>query len=122
MATGTLIGESLRIGASLDGVTLTVSHVFRAEAGDEGAGQPRAWTFIEFDVADGEAEGLASALSDALEPAQGWYCDFRTLEDTFVVFAGRAFRYRRGDGPGRAEAEDYARSMGVPVGQIDWPD
>ena len=122
MATGTLIGESLRVGASLDGVTLTVSNVFRTEAGDEGAGQPRAWTFIEFDVADGEAERLALALSDALEPAQGWYCDFRTEEETFVVFAGRLFRYPRGEAEGRANAEAYGQSVGVPKFQLDWPE
>lgn len=65
---------------------------------------------------------LASALSDALDPRLGWYCDFRSDEETFVVFSGRIFQYRRGDRSGRFEAEAHARSVGVPETQIDWPD
>jgi len=34
--------------------------------------------------------------------------------ETFVVYAGRVFRYPSGDKAGRAEAEDYGRSVGVP--------
>ena len=122
MATGALIAESLKLGAALDGVGLTVNKVFRAEAGDESVGQPRVWTFIEFDVPDDDAAALASALSDALDPSLGWYCDFRSERETFVVFAGRIFRYRRGDRSARAEAEAHARSVGVPEPQLDWPE
>lgn len=122
MATGALIAESVKVGAALDGVRLTVNKVFRVEAGDESVGQPRVWTFIEFDVPDDDADALASALSDALDPSLGWYCDFRSERETFVVFAGRIFRYRRGDGSARAEAEAHARSVGVPEPQLDWPE
>jgi hypothetical protein len=34
----------------------------------------------------------------------GLYVDFRSPDETFVVFAGRVFRYRRGDDRRRAEA------------------
>jgi hypothetical protein len=30
------------------------------------------------------------------------------------------FRYRSGDGGGRAEAAAYGRSVGVPEAQLDW--
>ena len=51
----------------------------------------------------------------------GWYVDFHTAAETFVVFAGRIFRYATGDADGRAEAEAHARARGVPDAQIDWP-
>jgi hypothetical protein len=60
-------------------------------------------------------------LSHALASEAGWYCDYRSDTETFVVFADRVFRYARGDPAGRAAAADYARSVGVPVAQLDWP-
>jgi hypothetical protein len=52
----------------------------------------------------------------------GWYTDLHSTEETFVVYAGRVFRYPRGDSAGRAEAEAYGRSHGVPESQLDWPE
>ena len=120
--TGALIGESLRVGASLDGVRVVVDKIVRADCGDTNAGQPLTWTFIEFQVDVELTDAWAEKLRDALEPSVGWYCDFRSPEETFVVFAGRIFRYPRGDATGRAEAADHARSVGVPEAQIDWPE
>jgi hypothetical protein len=119
---GTLIAESLRVGAVVEGVPLTVRKVSRADCGDTQAGQPRTWTFIEFAAPAGHAASLATLLSVALEPTQGWYCDFRTSDETYVVFAGRIFRYARGDRVSRAAAEHHARSVGVPESQLDWPE
>ena len=39
----------------------------------------------------------------------------------YVVCARRVFD-TRGDGAGRDEAVDYARTIGVPDGQLDWPE
>ena len=119
---GVLIAESLRTGARLEGVTLTVRRIARVDDGDTDAGQPLTWTFIEFEAPIDEAEELAAALSRALDKRLGWYCDFRSPTETFVVFAERVFRYRRGDKGGRSEAEAHARSMGVPESQLDWPE
>src|SRR6266571_9530804 len=94
---GGLIAESLRVGSVLEEVTLRVSKVSRADLGDVDAGQPRTWTFLDFEVADEDASRLASALEGVLETVGGWYCDFRSDSETFVVFAGRTFRYPRGD-------------------------
>ena len=121
-AVGGLIAESLRVGGVLEGVPLTVTKIWRADVGDVEAGQPRTWTFLDFAAADQDVERLAGALESALERRCGWYCDFRTDTETFVIFAGRSFRYPRGDGSGRARAADYARSMGVPEAQLDWPE
>ena len=68
------------------------------------------------------AEELADALAGVLDPAPGWYCDFRTKTETFVVRSGRVFRYRRRDNAGRERAVMFARSIGIPESQIDWPD
>jgi hypothetical protein len=119
---GVLIAESLRTGARLEGVTLTVGRIIRDDDGDTDAGQPLTWTFIEFEAALEEADRLAAALSRALDKELGWYCDFRSPTETFVVFAERVFRYPRGDRLGRSEAEVHARSMGVPESQLDWPE
>ena len=118
---GGLIAESLRVGAILEGVTLTVTKISRADVGDEAAGQPRTWTFLDFEAAEADADRLAQALERALQRVGGWYCDFRSDRETWVVFAGRTFRYPRGDAAGRAAAAEHGRSVGVPEAQPDWP-
>ena len=95
MAVGTLIAESLQVDAVIDGVRLVVTKIARADVGDVAAGQPRTWTFIEFEVSDEDVDALARSLETALRREGGWYCDFRTEAETFVVFAGRTFRYAR---------------------------
>lgn len=123
MATGTLIAESLRLNAPLEGVPLDVHKVTRlGPLRDLPAGQPTVWTFIEFSVRDDLAHVLADALALALDSEAGWCCDFRTERETFVVFAGRVFHYTRGDPVGREAAAAHARSVGVPEAQIDWPE
>jgi hypothetical protein len=121
MAVGTLIAESLQVDAVIDGVRLVVTKIARADVGDVAAGQPRTWTFIEFEVPDEDVDALARSLETTLRREGGWYCDFRTDAETFVVFAGRTFRYARGDAAGRADATSYGRSVGVPGAQLDWP-
>ncbi len=44
------------------------------------------------------------------------------IGESIRVGADRFFRYPRGDRAGRAEAEAYARSLGVPDSQLDWRD
>ena len=41
-------------------------------------------------------------------------------DESFVIFAERIFRKRSGDAAGRAEAEEYGRSVGVPEARHDW--
>jgi hypothetical protein len=118
---GTLIAESLLVDHPID-LPLRVRRISRADLGDESAGQPRRWTFIEFEIEDESVDVLADGLSGALDPRGAWYCDFRSPDETFVVLAGHVFRYSRGDLQGRARATAHGRSVGVPEAQLDWPE
>lgn len=118
---GVLIAESLMANHPID-VPLRVRRISRADVGDENEGQPLRWTFIEFEAEDEWVNALVDVLHTALDRQGGWYCDFRSSEETFVVFADRVFRYRRGDLRGRAQAEAHGRSVGVPEAQLDWPE
>jgi hypothetical protein len=121
MIEGTLIAESIRVGEELEGVRLVTRKISRSAAGDASVGQSELWTFIEFEAEDSDASLLAHALAKVLDRQCGWYTDFRTPDETFVVYSGRVFRYPRGDSSGRAEAVAYGRSVGVPEHQLDWP-
>jgi hypothetical protein len=119
---GVLIAESLRVGSELKGVPLQVTAVQRIAVGDTTAGQPEQWTLLHFQAPEDMAEELADALADSLAPTGGWYVNYSTTAEAYVVFAGRVFRYSRGDAAARAETEEYARSVGVPEAQLDWED
>jgi hypothetical protein len=123
MAAGTFIAESLMLNVPLERLPLEVRKITRIGPLDNVSdAQPKVWTFIEFSVPDDQAPELASALALVLDATLGWYCDFRTEHETFVVFADRVFRYPRGDPRGRAAAAAHARTVGVPEAQIDWPE
>jgi hypothetical protein len=123
MVKGTLLAESLKIGAELSVAGLRLMRVSRRDvSASVSATQPPVWTFLEFEADDVMPGPLAEALARSLLTEGGWYADFRAADDHVVVFAGKIFRYQRGDQDGRAEAMDYGRAMGVPEHQLDWPD
>jgi hypothetical protein len=121
MIEGTLIAESLRVGTNLENLNLNVHKISRLRPGDTTAGQPEIWTLLDFEADEAEADELARAFADALDDQPSWYVDFRSLEETFVVFPGRIFRYPRGDDLGRAQATAHGRQLAVPESQLDWP-
>ena len=122
MVKGTLVSESVRAGADISGVAeVTLVGVRRVEIADASPDQPLRWTLIDFEAPDSQAEALADAFAGALD-RPGWYVDFVTTTDKYVVFSGRIFRYRRGDASGRTQAQAYALELGVPPAQIDWPE
>ena len=125
MATGTLVAESVAVGAALHGLDLVLRGIERVEPtdlsdGQRAAGIPARWTLMRFDVDDAKAAAFAEALAGVLDEP-GWYADLHTVDESFVVFAGRVFRYPLGDRAGRDAAEAHAREHGVPESQIDWP-
>jgi hypothetical protein len=77
-------------------------------------------TFLDVEAPDENADQLAGALAAALLPEDGWYADFVTGDEHVVVFAGRVFRYRKGDAAARAAVVAYGRAAGTPEHQLDW--
>jgi hypothetical protein len=123
VASGSIIAESLRLGAALEGFPLEVVKIARVgPLTGVTAAQPEVWTFVDFVIDDARSSELADLLAGLLAVDGGWYCDFRTNDETFVVFAERIFRYPRGDHAGRQHAAEHARSVGIPESQIDWPE
>ncbi|AEH10260.1 MULTISPECIES: hypothetical protein [Protofrankia] len=123
MIIGTLIGESLRTDVPFEPPRLGIRRITRADVSASAAGdQPTTWTIIDFVSPDGDTAVVADALAASLRTEGGWYADFTDADNRFVIYAGRIFRYRRGDQAGRAEAVAYGRSMGVPEHQLDWRD
>ena len=120
MIEGTLIAESLRIGTDLQGLQLTVRKISRYRVQGSTPDQPGIWTVLEFEADEAGAGALAEAFADALDQP-GWYVDFRSPTDTFVVFPDQIFRYRRGDEAGRADAQAHGRQLAIPEPQLDWP-
>jgi hypothetical protein len=119
MIEGALIAESLRVGTTLEDLTLTVRKISRLRPGDTTADQPDVWTVLEFEADEAAAGELAEAFSGVLGKP-GWYVNFQSPATSFVVFPGRIFRYPRGDEVGRADAEAYGRQLGIPEPQLDW--
>jgi hypothetical protein len=119
MFEGTLIAESMRPGTVLDAVPMTVRRTARYAVGSATEDQPGIWTSIDFEIADSDAGPLADALAAVLgEP--GWYANFQSATEAYVVFAGQVFRYPRGDPAGRSQAREHGRRLGVPEAQLDW--
>jgi len=120
MIRGYIIAESIKPGAVLEGLSLTLTKISRSLSDNASSDQPRAWTLIEFTTTEDPArlaEALAAVLDD--HPSR-WYTHFAAGTEMFVVFPKRVFRYQKGDAGGRRRAQDYARSIGVPDVQLDW--
>lgn len=120
MISGYVIGESLRPGAVFAPPGLRLRKVGRMEIAGSDPAQPPVWTLVEWESDGDDVAALAQALAEVLEPEVGWYADFVAGDERVVVFAGKVFRYRRGDAAGRAEAVAYGRSVGTPEHQLDW--
>jgi hypothetical protein len=120
---GRLLAESLRIGVDLAVPGLRLTRCGRHDvSGTTAATQPSIWTFVDFELPAERADELAAALAGALLPDDGWYADFQSEDEHVVVFAGRVFRYRKGDAAARDEAVAHGRAAGTPEHQLDWGD
>lgn len=122
MLQGVLIAESLREGTELADVPLTVNKITRLAVETTAPGQPRTWTLLTFTAPESNAARLAEQLAASLSATGGWYVDFHTHADSFVVFPARIFRHPRGDADGRRRAQEHGRQMGIPEAQLDWKD
>lgn len=120
MLSGTLLAESIKVGAELTTDGFVVTKIFRRDEPDEPPGMPAIWTFVEFEAEDDRADEVADRLADVLIAEGGWFADFAVGDEHVVVFAGKVFRYRNGDQAGRAQATEYGLSVGCPADQLDW--
>ncbi len=117
-----IITEGMRPGSSLSELHATLLRVERAEASNAESDQPKVWTIVTFDSAL-EPDRLAAKLSEVLDSnPRSWYSHFQAGTETYVVLPGRVFHYPVGDRARKAEAQEYARSVGVPSTQVDWDD
>lgn len=114
-----MLAESLRPGARLEGLPLTLTRVERSRSADARPDQPPVVTGIEFEFPDSEVVRVADALAAALDE-HGWWADLQANGETFIVFTNRVFRFPTGDKAASAEARDYGLSVGVPASQLDW--
>jgi hypothetical protein len=121
MTDGSLIAESLKVGAHLKDLRIEAREIYRFRPQNVGAGQPDIWTVVEFSVADARAAEVAESIAQALDEP-GWYADLRSVDETFVVFPRRVLRFARGDRAARAEAREVGWTFGVPEHQLDWPE
>ena len=121
MLRGRLLMESLRVGAELAVPGLLVRRLGREDVSTSAvATQPKVWAFVDFEAPSDRAHELAPALAAALSPDDGWYANFEVGNELVVVFAGKMFRYAKGDRVAHGEAVAYALSAGTPKQQIDW--
>ena len=81
MATGTLVTESMVVGAGLHGLDVVLRGIERVEAedlsdGQRAAGIPDRWTLLRFDVDDGKATGprRSPARAYGVPKAAGGLC------------------------------------------------
>lgn len=113
----------MRVGVDLAVPDMRLTRCGRHDVSDStSATQPKLWTFVDFEIPDERADDLATALADALLAADGWYADFQSADEHVVVFAGKAFRYRKGDVAARDQAIAHGRAAGTPEHQLDWGD
>jgi hypothetical protein len=119
---GVMVAESLRAGSELAGIPLHVTKSARVDVGNRAAEQPQHWTLLYFAAEEAKAERLAKQMAACLAPTGGWYVNYNTAAEAFVVFADKVFRYPRREAEGRRRVQDYARSIGIPEPQLDWRD
>ena len=102
MFRGRLLAESLRPGVELAVPDLRLTSIARHDvSGSTSATQPDVWTFVDVEIPDERVDELSDALTAALIADDGWYADYQSETEHVVVFAGRAFRYRKGDARAR---------------------
>ncbi|MER6160740.1 hypothetical protein ABT147_35285 [Streptomyces sp. NPDC001868] len=84
--------------------------------------QPPQWTLLDFVAEEDYVVPLAEQMAGALAPTGGWYVNYNTTTEAFVIFPGKIFRYPRGQAEGRHAAQSHGRSIGIPEPQLDWQD
>ena len=120
MLRGRLLTESLRIGAEPAVPDLVVRRLGRVDVSSSASEtQPKVWTFLDFEAPSKHADEPAAALAAALLPDDGWYANSEVGDEDAVIFAGRVFRYAKGDTAARQEARAHGLAAGTPEHKLD---
>jgi hypothetical protein len=119
---GVLIAESLQVGTELTGIPLQVTKITCIRVAAMAPDQPKQWALLDFAAEEDQAGPLAEQMASALAHTGGWYVNYNTTAEAFVVFPGKVFRYPRGQAEGRDTAQAHGRSIGIPEPQLDWQD
>jgi hypothetical protein len=114
--TGLLLKESLQDERVLDLIEVIKTETWHID--NTADFQPNIWTALTFEGDENQADTIAEKMSQSLKPR--WYINISTEKHAYVIFLGKVFKYPKGDQLKRAEAENYARSLGIPESQIDW--
>ncbi len=118
MPKGLVIKESLTDTSVINHLTVTKTEAEYVE--NAASDQPDTWTLISYTCEDREAEGLAKLFAASLKEGK-WYTNFTTGDNiVYVIFPKKIFTYPVGDLEKKQTARDYARSVGIPDGQVDW--
>ncbi|OGC89069.1 hypothetical protein A3D70_01605 [Candidatus Adlerbacteria bacterium RIFCSPHIGHO2_02_FULL_54_18] len=117
MFTGTLIKESLDKEDLWDSLPLTdfETEMLKEHAPD----QPSVWHLAQLNIEDVDIKKISKELSKSLKQGT-WYVDFSDRATVYIVFAGKIFKYPKGDLEKRKEAQAYGRSLGIPERQLNW--
>ena len=113
---GVLLKESLADDSPLDRVQVMSTNLLRID--NIVPPQPRWWTEVFFEADADGADLILQRFSEQLRPS--WYIHCWTDSHTFVAFAGKVFKYARGDQAARDKVIEYGLSVGVPRHQLDW--
>jgi len=115
--TGTVIIESLHDESVLNFVNVTSRET--ADLVDALGDQPKQVTVVTFTVADEMAPAVVDELSRLLKTGH-WYADVRNEFDVFVVFPNKVFHFMPKETDKKQKVLEYAKTLSIPEGQIDF--
>lgn len=114
---GVLIKESVADDAVID-----LLNVHRLELWDTG-GKPKYWTALFF---TSDAPDLPERMARVMNADSGsggkWFVDFQTDRVKYIVLKDRILKYRIGNRAEKALVCAECRKMGIPDGEMNWPE
>ncbi|MBL7074867.1 hypothetical protein ISS37_06480 [candidate division KSB1 bacterium] len=116
MFSGLLLKESLKEASVLD--VIRVTKIEKWDVDNTADFQPKTWTAIFFEGDESQVDNTAEKLSQSLKPR--WYANISTVNNEYVIFPNKVFKYTKGDKQKITEAVKYGLSLGIPDHQLDW--
>ena len=114
---GLLIKESLRDQDILNSLKITKEESWDID--DASPGQPKVWNVAWFEIVDEVIDEMVEKLCQSLDVGK-WFLEISNEQTMYIIFKEKVFKYQKGYLAGRKQAEDYARSIGIPEQQLAW--